>query len=89
MHFCYLSEAFSYKPCIQYWYYSLFWLVYQLFILLADVRCWQIAENILRLCLSEVFVFNFMQTDPNWSNFLYNSDSKKVKLHYVFCVFVS
>lgn len=32
----------------------------------------------LRLCLKELFEFNYMQTDPNWSNFLYNSNTNKV-----------
>ncbi|EUB56876.1 Chaperone activity of bc1 complex-like protein [Echinococcus granulosus] len=44
-----------------------------------DVRNW-IGENLLRLCLLEVFVFNTMQTDPNWSNFLYNRDLNKIIL---------
>ncbi|KAL5103517.1 Atypical kinase COQ8B mitochondrial [Taenia crassiceps] len=44
-----------------------------------DVRNW-IGENLLRLCLLEVFVFNTMQTDPNWSNFLYNKDLNKIIL---------
>eukprot|EP00108_Taenia_solium_P009344 TsM_000789900 transcript=TsM_000789900 gene=TsM_000789900 len=43
------------------------------------VRNW-IGENILRLCLLEVFVFNTMQTDPNWSNFLYNKVLNKIIL---------
>ncbi|TPX30955.1 hypothetical protein SmJEL517_g05609 [Synchytrium microbalum] len=34
-----------------------------------------IGDRILRLCLRELFEFRFMQTDPNWSNFLY--DAKK------------
>uniref|UniRef100_A0A8C4QCY8 Coenzyme Q8B n=1 Tax=Eptatretus burgeri TaxID=7764 RepID=A0A8C4QCY8_EPTBU len=40
----------------------------------------QIALNILRLCLRELFEFRFMQTDPNWSNFFYNPDTQKVAL---------
>ena len=28
--------------------------------------------------MRELFEFNFMQTDPNWSNFLYNPESKQV-----------
>lgn len=32
----------------------------------------RLGENLLRLCLREVFSFRFMQTDPNWSNFFYN-----------------
>ncbi|WWC65611.1 uncharacterized protein I303_108231 [Kwoniella dejecticola CBS 10117] len=31
----------------------------------------RIGTNILRLCLMELFQFRFMQTDPNWANFLY------------------
>uniref|UniRef100_A0A5K3FFE1 ABC1 domain-containing protein n=1 Tax=Mesocestoides corti TaxID=53468 RepID=A0A5K3FFE1_MESCO len=44
-----------------------------------ETRNW-IGENILRLCLLEVFVFNTMQTDPNWSNFLYSKDLHKIVL---------
>ncbi|XP_069743949.1 atypical kinase COQ8A, mitochondrial-like [Narcine bancroftii] len=44
-----------------------------------DIRN-QISENILRLCLRELFEFRFMQTDPNWSNFFYNPDTGKVAL---------
>ncbi|KAK5868293.1 hypothetical protein PBY51_009321 [Eleginops maclovinus] len=40
----------------------------------------QICYNILQLCLREVFEFRFMQTDPNWANFFYNSDTNKVVL---------
>jgi len=32
----------------------------------------RIAFLLLRVCLRELFEFRFMQTDPNWSNFLYN-----------------
>ncbi|SMN22879.1 similar to Saccharomyces cerevisiae YGL119W COQ8 Protein required for ubiquinone (coenzyme Q) biosynthesis and for respiratory growth [Maudiozyma saulgeensis] len=31
-----------------------------------------ISENIMRLCLEEIATFEYMQTDPNWANFLYN-----------------
>uniref|UniRef100_A0A669FC24 Coenzyme Q8B n=1 Tax=Oreochromis niloticus TaxID=8128 RepID=A0A669FC24_ORENI len=40
----------------------------------------QICSNILQLCLRELFEFRFMQTDPNWANFFYNSDTNKVVL---------
>ncbi|WRT69437.1 uncharacterized protein IL334_006423 [Kwoniella shivajii] len=33
----------------------------------------RIGTNILRLCLMELFQFRFMQTDPNWANFLYTT----------------
>lgn len=39
----------------------------------------QISFNILQLCLRELFEFRFMQTDPNWANFLYNSETNKVR----------
>ncbi|KAM6931796.1 atypical kinase COQ8B, mitochondrial [Lycodopsis pacificus] len=39
-----------------------------------------ISYKILQLCLREVFEFRFMQTDPNWSNFFYNSDTNKIIL---------
>ncbi|KAM7541549.1 hypothetical protein Aperf_G00000025252 [Anoplocephala perfoliata] len=44
-----------------------------------EIRNW-IGENILRLCLLELFVYNCMQTDPNWSNFLYCKDINKIVL---------
>ncbi|RNA25866.1 aarF domain-containing kinase 4-like [Brachionus plicatilis] len=37
-----------------------------------------ISRNMLRLCLNELFVYFKMQTDPNWSNFFYNKENKKV-----------
>jgi len=57
-------------------------------------RCLQIAGNILHLCLAEVFVYRFMQTDPNWSNFLFNKDNRKVNLcctftTLCFCIILS
>uniref|UniRef100_A0A915JYD6 ABC1 atypical kinase-like domain-containing protein n=1 Tax=Romanomermis culicivorax TaxID=13658 RepID=A0A915JYD6_ROMCU len=44
-----------------------------------ETRNW-IGERILRLCLKELFVFKFMQTDPNWSNFFYDAKNKKIIL---------
>lgn len=44
-----------------------------------DLRNW-VCEKLLRLCLMEIFLFRFMQTDPNWSNFLYNDDTDQVVL---------
>lgn len=38
----------------------------------------QICENILVLCLKELFEFRFMQTDPNWSNFFYDPQTHRV-----------
>ncbi|KAH8549945.1 ABC1 family-domain-containing protein [Umbelopsis sp. PMI_123] len=40
----------------------------------------KLGENLLRLCLREVFSFKFMQTDPNWSNFFYNTQSGQIEL---------
>lgn len=37
-----------------------------------------ICKLIMRLCLKELFVFRYMQTDPNWSNFFYNTNTKQV-----------
>lgn len=34
----------------------------------------------LRLCLNELFVFKFMQTDPNWSNFFFNKYTNRIYL---------
>lgn len=38
----------------------------------------QICFQLLRLCLRELFEFRFMQTDPNWANFLYDVSSHQV-----------
>ncbi|KAG9282563.1 atypical kinase COQ8A, mitochondrial [Astyanax mexicanus] len=40
----------------------------------------EICENILTLCLRELFEFRYMQTDPNWSNFFYDPQTHKVAL---------
>ncbi|XP_058471039.1 atypical kinase COQ8A, mitochondrial [Solea solea] len=40
----------------------------------------EICEQILILCLREVFEFRFMQTDPNWSNFFFDPQAHKVAL---------
>lgn len=42
-------------------------------------RDW-IGTQILRLCLREICEFRFMQTDPNWTNFLYNSRTNRLEL---------
>ena len=39
-----------------------------------------IGTQLLRLCLREITEFKFMQTDPNWTNFLYNSSTNKLEL---------
>ncbi len=39
-----------------------------------------IGTNLLRLCLRELTEFKFMQTDPNWTNFLYNASTNKLEL---------
>ncbi|KAK3370159.1 nuclear protein Es2-domain-containing protein [Podospora didyma] len=44
-----------------------------------EQRDW-IGTQILRLCLREITEFKFMQTDPNWTNFLYNAEKKKLEL---------
>ncbi|XP_019485363.1 PREDICTED: atypical kinase COQ8B, mitochondrial isoform X7 [Hipposideros armiger] len=44
-----------------------------------DIRN-QICYQLLRLCLRELFEFRFMQTDPNWANFLYDASSHQVTL---------
>ncbi|KAG6901464.1 hypothetical protein C0995_011620 [Termitomyces sp. Mi166 len=38
-----------------------------------DIAAW-----ILELCLKELFEFRAMQTDPNWSNFLWNAQTRRV-----------
>ncbi|KAF2676701.1 ABC1-domain-containing protein [Lentithecium fluviatile CBS 122367] len=44
-----------------------------------EKRDW-IGTQILRLCLREIVEFKFMQTDPNWTNFLYNDQTRKIEL---------
>ncbi|KAM0204484.1 hypothetical protein ACHAPI_000250 [Fusarium lateritium] len=44
-----------------------------------EQRDW-IGTQILRLCLREITEFRFMQTDPNWTNFLYNADVNMLEL---------
>lgn len=44
-----------------------------------ETKNW-IATNIMRLCLKELKEFKFMQTDPNWANFLYNDETKRIEL---------
>ncbi|XBW34671.1 hypothetical protein QEN19_000238 [Hanseniaspora menglaensis] len=39
-----------------------------------------VCTEIMRLCLQEIAEFRYMQTDPNWANFLYNKDAKKIEL---------
>jgi len=39
-----------------------------------------IGTQILRLCLLEIAKYNYMQTDPNWTNFLYNSQTHQIEL---------
>eukprot|EP01132_Coremiostelium_polycephalum_P002810 gene2810-3493_t len=42
-------------------------------------RNW-ISKNLLSLCLAEVFEFGFMQTDPNWTNFVIDFERKRINL---------
>ena len=44
-----------------------------------EQRDW-IGTQIMRLCLREICEFKFMQTDPNWTNFLYNADKDRLAL---------
>ncbi|KAJ2162073.1 hypothetical protein GGF46_000948 [Coemansia sp. RSA 552] len=39
-----------------------------------------IGTQVMRLCLRELFEFGFMQTDPNWANFLYRSSERTIAL---------
>ncbi|XP_058451192.1 atypical kinase COQ8B, mitochondrial [Malaya genurostris] len=39
-----------------------------------------IAHSVMKLCLNELFTYRCMQTDPNWSNFLYDSETRKIML---------
>ncbi|KAL5525376.1 hypothetical protein ACEPAF_9246 [Sanghuangporus sanghuang] len=40
----------------------------------------KIASTILELCMKELFDFRMMQTDPNWSNFLWNDQRRQIEL---------
>lgn len=44
-----------------------------------EQRDW-IGTQILRLCLREIIEFRYMQTDPNWTNFLYNAETNHLEL---------
>lgn len=39
-----------------------------------------VSRRIIKLCLKELFEFRYMQTDPNWSNFFYDPQSKTIYL---------
>uniref|UniRef100_A0A1B6ESG4 ABC1 atypical kinase-like domain-containing protein n=1 Tax=Cuerna arida TaxID=1464854 RepID=A0A1B6ESG4_9HEMI len=39
-----------------------------------------ICQLVMQLCLRELFQFRYMQTDPNWSNFFYNVDTRQLIL---------
>ncbi|KAL0903236.1 hypothetical protein M5K25_027597 [Dendrobium thyrsiflorum] len=39
-----------------------------------------VGTKLLQLTLKELFVFQFMQTDPNWSNFLYENEKRMINL---------
>ncbi|OCH84962.1 ABC1-domain-containing protein [Obba rivulosa] len=43
-------------------------------------ECNDIATRVVDLCLRELFVFRVMQTDPNWSNFLWNGQTRQIAL---------
>ncbi|PRQ71093.1 ABC1 family-domain containing protein [Rhodotorula toruloides] len=40
----------------------------------------EIGTRVMQLCMYELFDFRLMQTDPNWSNFLYNPRTRKLEL---------
>ncbi|KAL5795859.1 hypothetical protein ACOSQ2_000679 [Xanthoceras sorbifolium] len=42
--------------------------------------CNYVGKKLLELTLMELFVLRFMQTDPNWSNFLYDEATKTINL---------
>lgn len=44
-----------------------------------DQKDW-IGTQILRLCLREITEFKYMQTDPNWTNFLFNAQTNRLEL---------
>lgn len=40
----------------------------------------KIGHSVFELCLREILHFRLMQTDPNWSNFLWNESSQQIEL---------
>ncbi|TIA89920.1 hypothetical protein E3P99_01825 [Wallemia hederae] len=40
----------------------------------------KIGSAVMRLCIREIFEFKLMQTDPNWSNFLWDKETGKINL---------
>ncbi|GAB6021757.1 putative aarF domain-containing protein kinase 4 [Chamberlinius hualienensis] len=40
----------------------------------------EICSRILKLTLMELYDYQYMQTDPNWSNFMYNPETKQLSL---------
>ncbi|KAJ5902538.1 Protein ABC1 [Penicillium taxi] len=44
-----------------------------------EQRDW-IGTQIMSLCLREIVEFHYMQTDPNWTNFLYNARTNRLEL---------
>ncbi|KIK18606.1 hypothetical protein PISMIDRAFT_181727 [Pisolithus microcarpus 441] len=40
----------------------------------------EIASRVMELCLRELLEFRLMQTDPNWTNFLWNPKTKQISL---------
>lgn len=50
----------------------------------------RISELLMRLILLELFEFRYMQTDPNWSNFFYNLNTKQVlRLQRLFAILMN
>ena len=39
-----------------------------------------IASAVLKLCFTELFIHRYMQTDPNWANFLFNPKTQQLGL---------
>ncbi|KAL9694547.1 hypothetical protein quinque_013832 [Culex quinquefasciatus] len=39
-----------------------------------------IARSVMKLVLNELFTFRCIQTDPNWSNFLYEASTRQIML---------
>ncbi|EKM52457.1 uncharacterized protein PHACADRAFT_149121 [Phanerochaete carnosa HHB-10118-sp] len=46
----------------------------------ADWRGHEDCHRIIDLCLKELFVFRTMQTDPNWTNFLWSKSTRRIEL---------
>lgn len=48
----------------------------------------EITKNFMVLLFTELFKFRYMQTDPNWANFLFNQETRQVLYTFLKLIFV-